>query len=42
MELRNLKTMLCTPQEQEMVKREVEPAADKGIDMLVYELPQGG
>jgi len=32
----------CTPQEQEMVKREIEPAADKGIDRLVYELPKGG
>ena len=27
-----------TLQEQEMVKREVEPAADRGIDKLVYEL----
>ena len=31
-----------TPQEQEMVKREIEPAADGRIDRLVYELPQGG
>ena len=30
-----------TPQEQAMVKREVE-STDKGIDRLVYELPQGG
>ena len=27
-----------TPQEQEMVKREIEPAADGRIDRLVYEL----
>ena len=27
-----------TPQEQEMVKREVEPTADVRIDRLVYEL----
>jgi hypothetical protein len=26
------------PQEQEMVKREIEPAADRQIDSLVYEL----
>ena len=27
-----------TPQEQEMVKREIEPSADGRIDRLVYEL----
>jgi len=27
-----------TPQEQEMVKREIEPSADRAIDKLVYEL----
>jgi hypothetical protein len=27
-----------TPQEQEMVKRKIEPAADGRIDRLVYEL----
>jgi len=30
------------PQEQEMVKREIEPSADGRIDKLVYELsPEG-
>src|SRR5262245_3850652 len=31
-----------TPHEQEMVKREVEPSADRAIDRLVYELSHKG
>jgi hypothetical protein len=29
-------------QEADRLMREVEPAADRAIDSLVYELPQGG
>ena len=32
----------CRGKEQEMVKREIEPAADRAIDRLVYALsPEG-